>query len=284
MSETTQKKDPALPGENPTVPEGRRITADYLGSAFTLIHSHRLPPYMPRGNERLLLNWLSQYLSAATTHATTFPNVFNGAGIYSVHRTRTLFERIVEAFTSLDKLPGISRGVTAWKNILLFNRDHLTSVLPPRAETGMLPAPEAAPHTGIVGMIDAQVQLLRQQPGFNEALARQFGVLPTPSPSTPDPSTLDPQASAQFTGGAVVITFRAPRGLRGVEVAEIRCDRNDGTGVHLVGTTTRARFVDHPDILEGRATFTYYVCYLDEAGVFVGQQSVADVTVQGRVN
>jgi len=283
MPETTHKKDPALPGENPTVPEGRRITADYLGSAFTLIHSHRLPNYMPRGNERLLLNWIAQYLSAATTHATTFPNVFNSTGIYSVHRTRALFDRIVEAFTSLDKLPGIQRGVTAWKNILLFNRDHFTSVTPPRAEAGMLPAPEAASHTGIVDMIDAQVQLLRQQQGFNEALARQFGVLPTPAPSKPDPATLDPNASAQFTGGAVVITFRAPSGLRGVEVAEIRCDRNDGTGVQLVGTTTRARFTDHHDIPEGRATWTYYVCYLDAAGTYVGQQSVTDVTVQGRV-
>ena len=113
-------------------------------------------------------------------------------------------------------------------------------------------------------------------------MARQFGILPTRS-SSPDPATLDPQASARFTGGEVIVTFRSPGGLRDVDVAEIRCDRGDGH-VHLLGTTTFARFVDHHDIPQPPTVWRYFVCYLSRAmGNPIGLQSECYVTVQGRV-
>ena len=145
----------------------------------------------------------------------------------------------------------------------------------------MVPPTEAV-QTGLVATIVAQVELLRRQSNFNEVVARQFGILPTVS-SAPDPATLDPQSTARFTGGEVVVSFRSPRGLRDVDVAEIRCDRGDGH-VHLLGTTTYAHFTDHHEIPQRPTVWRYFVCYLSRAtGNPIGLQSECHVTVQGRV-
>ena len=278
MTKPTQHKEaPVLPGENPTIEE-HRINTDYLGTAYAL--SRATPRYMP-SVEKELINWIDQYISTANANRMAFPDVFNKGVPYSVFALVAMRERLDEAYRSLDVLPGTQRAVTAFKNIVLFNRDH-GRVAPPLPEAGWIP-PTAAVNTGLVASIAAQVALLRTQPGFNEVLARQFGILPTPAPSV-DPATLDPAATARFTGGVVELAFRSPRGIRGVEMAEIRCDRGDGH-VHLVGTTTHARFTDHHDLPAAnvRTTWTYWVCFVDRDGTPVGQQSVCDVTVQGRV-
>jgi len=274
MAHSTNKKEPSLPGENPTVDVHN---AALMGNVYAL--SRTTPNYMP-STERELINWIDQYISTMNANRTTFPNVFSGTGVFSGFALVQMRERLAEALASLDKLPGIQRGVTAFKNIILFNRSH-DRVPPPRTEVGMVPPTEAT-MTGMVAMITAQVNLLRQQDGFNEVLARQFGILPTAS-SSPDPATLDPQASARFTGGEVIVSFRSPGGLRDVDVAEVRCDRGDGR-VQLLGTTTYARFTDHHAIPQPPTVWRYFVCYLSRAtGNPVGVQSECHVTVQGRV-
>jgi hypothetical protein len=187
MKDTAHKKAPALAGENPTVEE-HRTNADYLGNAYAL--SRPRTNYLP-STERELVNWIDQYISTANVNRQTFPEVFNSAFPYSAPQLVVMRERLAEAFRSLDVLPGIQRGVTAFKNIILFNRDH-GGVQPPRSEVGMVPPTEAT-STGMIAAIVAQVNMLRQQPGFNEVVARQFGILPT----TPRRSTRSPRRGSR---------------------------------------------------------------------------------------
>jgi len=277
MSTQEHKKAPVLPGENPTVEE-RRINTAYLGQTYALTRS--TPNYMPN-SERQLNDWLRQYISTAQANRMNFPTVFNTGVPYSVFALAAIMDRIDEAHKSLDILPGTLRAVTAFKNILYFNRA-TGPLAAPRPETGWIP-PTDAVHTGIVSMIAAQVELLRRQPGFNEVLARQFGILPTPAPH-PDLATVDPEATARFDGGEVILNFRSPRRIRGVDVVQILCDRGNGH-IELVGTTTHTRFVDAHELPPAgqRATWWYYICYLSPSGTRLGIQSDVSVTVQGSV-
>jgi len=271
------KQEPSIVGENPTVGE-HSANVSLMGTSYVL-HKFNVS-FIPR-SEREMLFWLAQYVNTARTYRLDFPAVFNASDYrFSFHVLEALFQRVQEAFASLDTLPGVLRAVTAWKNILLYNRSH-DPVPAPRPERDMLPPTDAA-RTGLLSIIVEQVRLLRQQPNFNEAIGRQFGIIPTPAPA-PDPATLNPNASARFTGGLVELSFRSPNGIRGVEFAEIRCDRGDGH-VHLVGMTTHARFTDHHDLpaAGARANWVYHLCYVDRSGNFVGQESIVDVTVQGR--
>ena len=278
MKHIEHEHAPAI-GENPT--EEFAMNVNLLGTAYAL-NRHR-PSFVP-ATWAEFRNWMDNYLKVALANAQQFQPVYFAQGIYSAHRMQQTWEALLGVVAARENAAAASRSNTAVFNILLFNNSH-DAFTPPKPIVPTMPPATAIPLSGLMGIIGKQVALLRQQPNFTEAYARLFGVLPTQAPH-PDPATLDPQATAQFTGGSVVITFRAPRGLRGVEVAEIRCDRNDGTGIHLVGTTTRARFTDHHDMPAdaARAVWTYMVCYLDEAGTYIGQQSVADVTVHGRLN
>ena len=271
---SSKKKAPALPGENPT--QNFRVNVNLLGTAYVL--NRNTPSYMPN-TERELLNWAAQYASTARALRLTFPEVFNAGDIYNVSVVEDLLARISDSLVSLGIVPGIIRGLTAYKNVLIYNRDH-GSVPPPPAENARIPNLNSK-HSGLVGIIDAQVRLLRGQPNFNESFARQLGILPTEGP-TVDPATYDPQARGQFMGGAVLITARSPQGLRGVSLLEIRVDRNDGNGIVPAGATASSRFTDHHD-LPARAThWIYYVGYLDRMGLPVGIQNTCDVVVQPR--
>ena len=286
---------PAATTEAPDCPLAALAAAEAL-SAETLsananygsiyVISRNLPDYMTwHGRDKLaVLRWIAQYLSAAQANVTRFPAVFNSAGIYSVFRTRALYDRILEAQAAADKLHWLQRALTRWENLLFFHRDHAVPVLPPVAEAGMLPTNDAALFTGIVGMIVAQVALLRSQVGFNESLAGQFGLLPPPPAPAPDPATFDPAATAHFNGGWVEIRLRSPRSrhLPGVEFAEIRVDRGDGK-VHLIGTTAFSRFADHHEVPEIRTLWKYWVCYTTRDNAPLGRQSTCEVVVEGRV-
>ena len=275
MSKSAHKQEPALPGENPT--QDHRIGIEFLGQAYFL--NRRRPSYMPN-TEPELINWIRQYTSTAHAKKADFPAVFGGTSnsTFSVSVLEGMLSRIDNALGSLGVIPGVQRGITAYKNILLYNHEH-GPVTAPRAEPNMVP-PETAPSnfSGLVGIIMQQVDLLIQQPGYNQAIGRQFGIIPTERPSV-DPATFDPQATARSTGGVVVITARSPRGLRGVDMLEIKCDRGSGV-VEMVGTTTHATFTDHHDLPERRTHWIYYVNYIDRNGVPVGIQSVVDILVQ----
>jgi len=229
--------------------------------------------------------WLANYVACAVQHTGIFPAVFNvssAGSIFNAALIQGIFNRLVQTYAALDLLTPYQRGLTAFANILQFNRETVP-VTPPRAEPSMTLSTSRSDHSGLIGIVEKQVDLLRRQPTFTEVIARQFGILPTTAPFV-DPSTFNPDAQGRFTGGAVIISFRAPSGLRGVDMAEVRVDRNDGTGIHLLGTTTHARFTDHSALpADGaRAVFTYYICYLDRDQMYIGQQSIVDVTVQGR--
>jgi len=277
MSKSTHKQEPALPGENPT--QDHRINIEFLGQAYVLNH-HR-PSYMP-GTEPELINWIRQYTSTAHAKKPDFPPVFGGnsQSTFSVTALEGLLSRIDNATGSLGVIPGVQRGVTAYKNILLYNRDN-GPVTAPRAEPNMVP-PETAPSnfSGLVGIIEQQVALLIQQPGYNQAIGRQFGIIPTEGPVVA-PQDYDPNASGVFRGGAVVISARPPRRFRDATVLEIRCDRGNGQ-VEFVGLTSNGTFTDHHELPERPTVWIYHVGYLDRGGVGVGIQSRVEVAVQAR--
>jgi len=283
MSSNEKKNPPVLVGDNPTVEE-HRINPDLLGTAYALRQHH--PSYIP--NDRAArMAWLANYVKCAVEYHVQFAPVFNiltAGSIYNATSTQTMFNRIVQAYAALDLLTPYQRGLTAYVNVMLFNRE-TGAVTPPRADPAMTMPTTPSPISGLIGIVVQQVDLLRRQPGFTEVIARQFGVLPTPAPSV-DLETLDPAVQGRFTGGDVILQFRSPQGIREVDMAEVRVNRNDGTGVHLLGSTTHSRFTDHSDLPAGntRAVWTYFVCFMTRNQQYVGQQSVVDVTVQGRVN
>jgi len=235
---------------------------------------------MPR-EEKAFLAFCSTYVSTARAFRLEYQAVFNSSDFrFSFHVLEALFQRVQEAVAAVAIMRDILAALVAYKNILIGNRTHEAIPLP-RSETGMLPT--VAPlHSGLAALIIGQVALLRQQPGVNEAVLKQFGVV-APAPSHQDPATFNPNATANFNGGFVTVSFRSPASLRTVEFAEIRCDRGDGHA-HLVGTTRHARFTDFHDLppAGARATWVYHVCYVDRNQNFVGQESIVDVTVQGR--
>ena len=90
---------------------------------------------------------------------------------------------------------------------------------------------------------------------------------------------MNPKASAQFTGGTVVVKFRSPRHIRGVEFAELRCDRGDSAGVQPAGITTRRQFTDLHPLPKTRTNWTYYVRYKSATGSSLGVSSIVSVAV-----
>jgi len=287
MNHNTSKKEPSLPGENPTQDiDSHNIS--YMGIAYVV--DRHTPPYMP-DREHELRHWINQYMATATAYEEKFTTVFTADGM-SLAVLRTMLERIGDAWTSLTELPGYQRSITAYKNIMLYNRKcnaagsqgaGYGARLPiPEMEAGIeLPTASSSGGSGIVALIARQVDALRVHPIWNEFFARQFGVLPTPS-SSEDLTSLDPQASATVTGlgGAVEIVARSPLGIRGVDMLQISVDRHDGAGVVLVGTSTHARFTDHHALPVARTNWTYYVQFIDREGIPHGAVSVADVVVQ----
>jgi len=274
MAKKAHKQEPALPGENPT--QDHRISIEFLGQAYVL--NHRRPSYMP-STEPELINWIRQYTSTAHAKKADFSAVFGGnsQSTFSVSALEGMLSRIDNALGSLGVIPGVQRGVTAYKNLLLYNHDN-GPITAPRAEPNMVP-PETAPSnfSGLVGIIRQQVDLLIQQPGYNQAIGRQFGIIPTPS-SPIDPATLDPQLLARIIGAAVELRFRSPAAISGVDVAQIWCAHGNEER-HFVASTSRASFLDTFPMPAARTTWTYYVWYTNAAGIRLGAESEASVIV-----
>jgi len=255
---------------------------DIEAHAEMLSISKSLPAYVP-STLPLLLNWIDSFLGAARGATAEFPAVFNASGIYNVHRATALRQLIADCTASLEGITTYQRGVTALRQRLLYRREMDAIANVPRPDPAMiLPAATTSPISGLAHIVVAMAEMLKKQPNYKEDVhGRQFGLLPQGAPPV-DPATLDPQVSGRFTGGEVVLTFRSPRDLRGVDVAEIKCDRNDGTGEQFIGSTVRARFTDHHDLPAGRAVWSYAVCYKNASGVYVGRRSLVDVVIEGR--
>jgi len=271
------KKDPSL-GDDPSVSpaEEHRLSVDFNGAHY--VTSRHTPAWMPRPLH-LLAPWLDAFIATMNSTRTVFPEVFSGQFPYSAHLLTQARDAYASGAASRESLAGLQRFVTMWMNIVMFGRPERVLLDPPRAEAGMLP-PAAAPAIGIVGVVTLMGEALARHPAWNEAYARQFGMLPSAGPS-PDPETLDPGVSARLTGEGVVLSFRSPTNTPGVNMASIRCDRGDGH-LHPVGTTTHARFTDHHDLPAERAVWRYVVEFITHAGTPVGQQSSCEIIVQAR--
>ena len=273
---TPHKHDPALPGQDPSI-DSHRLEVHYLGAVY--VTSHHVPNYMPRPLH-LLIPWIDSFILSMNANRMEFPSVFNVQFPYSATTLVQMRASLAAGNTSRESLPGLQRFVTQWFNIILFGRPERVTLAPPRPETGMLPT-EAATAIGIVGVIQLMVEQLRRQPNFNEALARQFGLLPETAPPV-DPATLSPEpVTATFTGGVVQLRFRSAHNTTGVEMSEILCDRGDGV-LRRVATTTHSRFTDFHELPAERTVWRYVIGFLDRQGLPVGVQSSAEVIVQRR--
>ena len=281
MKDQHHPHDPALPGDNPEhgTFEAFRIAAERLAAGVT---TRSLPSYIPVP-AHLRDQWISAFIMNAQASRQKWSAAFNQPSwLLNIQSLQAVWNVFQEYNTSLEILPTMQRRLTAVRNSLMFAKPQAVSLPPPPPEPALLPRATAT-HAGIAWWIAGMVDVLKVQPGFSEGDARQFGILPTPT-SHPDPSEFDPQVTAKFNGGWVELNFRSPKGLRGVDFAEIRADYGDGTGVHLIGTTAFSRFGDHHEIPEGRTLFKYWVCYITRDGLQLGQQSTCEVVVQGRVN
>jgi len=277
--------DPTLsPGADPSIHAAsveHRAALERL--AASVAHNPPRAPYLPTTEHGRRL-WISSFLSVANASRLTFPTVFNASDWrFNLRTLEAIWAVYLEYIAALEAVTPLQRFLTMSKNALLNASPEAVQLPPPRPMPAIYPKTTAL-HVGIVGVIIGMVDALRSLPNFTEADARAFGVLPQSAPH-PDPATLDPEASARFTGTVVELTFRSPRSIRGVDLVQVLCDRGDGTGVHSVGTTSRSRFTDHCELPAPnvRAAWTYFCCFLDPSGNPVGQQSVCDVTVVGRV-
>jgi len=293
MSENHHKKDPSIPGETPTVDEHTLA----LHGLSTRINKPTAP-WLSR-NEREAAIQAQTFIAAGQTYRMQFPNVFNASGMpFNIIRVQTMFDRYQEAIQAQERLVSASKATTGYKNGVFWGTGTggtTTAGYPPlaapRQQAGFMVPPTDAEFTGIARAIIAMAELLVKQPGYEpETIGRRFGIVPTPGSGggAVDPSTLSPEGSARFTGSDVVLTYRAPSRIKGVEMVQILCDRGQGSGgagVEFVASVTHATFTDHHPLPPAgqRETWVYYLCFLDRQFNTVGIQSECDVTVQGRV-
>ena len=289
-SRNAPQKSPSIAGETPTVDEH---TLKLHGLASRV---NKPTAFWLSRNEREAAIQAATFIAAAHSYATTFPAVFRATMPFNVQALAAMFDRYQEGIAAQERLVSAQRATTGFKNGVFWGTGDggstpagYPSLAAPRTAVGGFVPPTDAMHTGVVPCMLAMADLLVKQPGYEpDTIGRRFGIVPTASSGggAPDPSTLSPGGEARFTGSDVVISFtRAPSGIRGVEMVQILCDRGSGAGVEFVATTTHASFTDHHPLPPAgvRATYVYYLCYLDRAFNTVGIQSECDVTVQGRV-
>ena len=253
---------------------------EYLGKIWVL--NRHIPDYMPSG-ELELLAWIDQYLATAEAYRTTFPAIFNSTGPLNLANLATARWRVSIALQSAAQTDGFHRALLAWKNILLYNRER-DPIGAPKPEANMIPAGDPwSAVSGIVGIIDEQVKLLRVHPAFDQKVAEQFGIIP-PAPGSVDPTTLDPGGRARIlTINAseiqIELRYRGIIGLAGVDGVQISVDRGDGQW-HDLTFTQRASFVD-THLLPGKAcVWRYRLSFASRLGNTVGRMSMVSVAVQ----
>ena len=260
----------------------------YMGSAHAL--DRHTPSYMPSKIGPLLV-WIDQYIATALANRPVFPLVFaQNTAPYSIGIVNQMRDALKPPLKSLELIHDYVSSQNAYKNILIYNRED-TPVTSPVAEAGLTPGQVVSPHSGIVRMIDAQVQKLRLDPKFTEVYAKQFGILPIEKPAVPS-AEYDPEATATREGDFIVIKARAPRNFRDAAYLEIRVDRHAsehgvGTGamghVDLLGSIASGTYIDHEPMPSKPCVWVYYVNYVDRHGNRLGIQSVCEVAVQAFV-
>ena len=292
MNENHHKKDPSIAGESPTVDE-HTLALHGLAAKVS-----RPKAFWLATTEREVAIQMQTFIAAGQTYRMQFPNVFNASGMpFNIIRVQTMFDRYQEAELARERLVSAQRATTGFKNGVFWGYGAggtttagYPSLAAPKPAAGFMVPPTDAEFTGIVNAVLAMAELLVKQPGYEaETIGRRFGIVPTAGSggSAVDPATLTPGGTARFTGSDVVLTFRSPSGIHGVEMVQILCDRggSGGAGVEFVASVRHATFTDHHALPPAgqRATYVYYLCFLDRAFNVVGMQSECTVTVQGRV-
>ena len=290
MSDKHTKESPVIPGENETV-DAHTLRLHGLSSKV-----NRPRAFWLARTEKEVAVQVATFISAGNAYRLQFPAVFNSPVPFNLQALSTMFDRYQESVAAQERLVSAQRATTGFKNAVFWGMGDggntmagYPGLAAPRAVSGGFVPPTDAVHTGIVPCMIAMADLLVTQPGYEaETIGRRFGIVPTASGggSGEDPATLSPGGTARWTGSDVVLTFRAPRGVaHGVEMVQILCDRGSGAGAEFVASTTHASFTDHHPLPPAgqRATYVYYLCFLDKAFQVVGMQSECSVVVQGRV-
>jgi len=288
MTDKHIKQAPSIPGENPTVDEH---TLKLHGLATKINRPRSL--WLSR-NEREAAIQAATFIAAGQAYRMQFPAVFNVGMPFSITALATMFDRYQEGIAAQERLVSAQRATTGFKNGVFWGTGDggataagYPSLAAPRPAQGGFVPPTDAAHTGVVPCMLAMADLLVKQPGYEpDTIGRRFGIVPTPgSGGSVDPATLSPGGTARWTGSDVVLSFRSPSGIHGVEMVQILADRGSGSGVEFVASTTHATFTDHHPLPPAgeRATYVYYLCFLDRAFNTVGIQSECSVVVQGRV-
>jgi len=252
---------------------------EFLGHPYVL--NQNIPSYMPR-NEADLMEWMQAYLANATTLIPHFSAVFGVNAPYPVSSLVLLWNNLSKARAFLLSLVDLVNSWRSLKNIYLFSNEHRLPV--------MLDAPEVPPDpevngtiwAGLVGMIDAQVRLLRAQPGFNQTHAELLKIIPRKT-HAPDLLTLTPNLRAKNTGGnnpAMELSWRGAASIKGVWGVRVQVDRGDGHWQDLP-TGKNSRLVDthpqpaHPVTWVYRAEYVNE--YVNEYGMSLGVSSHVSV-------
>ena len=233
---------------------------------------------MPR-QEKALMDWIDGYITAAVEMTERFPEVFGETATFKITKVRILFGFLKNARSRIVAITDYLRSLVVFKNILAYATDHEVGepvgepvAPPPGAQT----FPE---FIGIVGMIDFQVRLLRESPGFDQTVAAQLGIIPR-RPHETDPADFDLKLSARIVGAKVELRFRSLRGVSGASLVQIWCAHGNEPG-HLVGSTTRASFIDVEPFPDKRTVWTYTAWIVNDMGIRISPESEAKVIVGG---
>jgi len=126
-------------------------------------------PYAPT-NEADLMEWIGAYADNALNYLTQFPAVFGSGAKYPLTVIRTTWQDLQMVRPFLMAVCDYTASLNAFKNIVLYARELGRDLAAP--EELVFPAGMTTnSKIGLLGMIDWQVRLLREQPGFNQVIA-----------------------------------------------------------------------------------------------------------------
>jgi len=252
---------------------------EFMGKVYAL--TTNIPDYMPK-NEADLMVWAKAYIDNTAAYIIQFPTVFSNTAPFPHNILLPLWTRINNARNYIQALADILRSWRTLNRIYLHASEHKLTT-----ELGIPPAPPASGGTvslwaGLIGIIDAQVRMLRVQPNFNQAIAELFGIVPK-KPGSSSADSFELNLRGKFTGAFVRLTFRSAANIKEAVGVRILCDRGNGHFEIVSPLTTSGHFEDwHP--LPARACAWLYIAELVGANnAPIGLQSTCEVLVAPRV-
>jgi len=262
--------------------QGRDLAAEYearyrpefLGEIYAL--NRTVPNYMPQGNEPALMDWLQNYVSVASQIAGQFMPVYGPFAQFSMSAIQEVYNNLLGARANAEAAREYARAANTYKNIIGYTTDH-AAVIPSLPPLKVVNFPLT--RAGLIGMIDWQVRTLREQPGFNQALADRLGVIPPAPAGPPALANVTPGLRASNVGDFVRLRMRGAIRKLGIRSVRITCDYGDGEGFRFVTFNPTGTFDDHHPLPERPTARTYQAQFTLDNGIGVGLVSEASVTV-----